>query len=1825
MSKDLWIAEVMRECIERADGDIAAGLAAAEFITTHLPSIGQALFSVDASGHEHKGKGPGGGQFVSKSGDKGGLSKDSAKRVKIILEEASRIEVTDEQITSDVSSSDYDAIERSMTESEREYMENALERMADEFIEGAMEGFEPEINYADLSEKLGYGMDGIDSTVIEIIHEHTEDDDELREKLIEAVNDFSPNSSKNRHGKNYIELLKNEIRDVDNVPESLIDDIIDYAYKVESEIDEAISKEEENQRESYEDELRDDYDRAGSDRKEYLEAFYYDNVDRFASEAELNKWYVDSDGDGILKFKTKSDNEYTVRAVYRDVSGRSVPDLQFADSEDSYKITGSGEAFQVFSAVVPAMVSYIREKDLSAATFSAAEESRQKLYDRLVKTVASVVPGYFAAYFDKNGARYYLLGKVEIKDELFKTSRSRFLVEPRTLVEGSGDIFASVNDEEEWKEIKPEINPEWFTEEGWKSDNDKNDKNKDDKNKEEKALSIALAHDIHNPAAQSILERSLKAAKGLSAAARKDLDNALKQSQSGSSQAILEFVDKYRTQLARLLTSTQLASLLEGAREVAEKVPTLAEFPGAIPPPPTLEPHKAVSLVNKLEQLTEEKRAEEIYTLSPAEQVYVKQALASRAAPPTNIPPIVAEGMDPEDVHFPIIENAVKNLAERNVMDRQRYDALDAAARAKAFTVANVAAEETLTKLRDSLAENVAKGADYETWRKKVMADVDEGTFLSDAHQETVFRTNVQTAFSDGQAKVLAHPLVRSGFPYSFYNAIHDDRVRENHLALEKLGIGGTNVYRNDDPVFNLFRPPWDYNDRCNWTPATVRQAAEAGIEEAKRWLETGIEPTEKAFVEMPPFQPPEGFKRELLAAPLSIQLSLQPISAFSTIDEDGHWVTTEDDRHLFISGKGHLMTKPGGKVIAKRNDKKSVKKKSSVENKNNVSKVEHTKNVTENDVTKDGLFEGYQKAIAISAARNIENGANGVVVRDKNKIIGIASYQFDKKSGEIYVKNLASAKKGTGTQLMKQLASIASKKNVGMYLEGQAKARGFYEKLGMRMVGDAKSPESNVAYEWSPKEVKKFSAAFSTDAHGHEHKGKGPGGGQFTKSDDARPTPKTEEEAHTAAQKRAQGWLKRAASLPGNTVKYANKKVAAAYKKLEAKYGKRWAKAIIAVGIVTFPTPFTTGAVLATCAVARLSNKLFSKPQPKTKGAAMSSDDEPTDMAIEPIDLERAGKIGRKFIKKLAAQLDKIDVGDDDNQSAPFATDDNSGTWITIGGRPDPKTGEKHVGGMRVKVGKGGRILTGRLKGEDVGDIHGIRRRLKKLKSREGSNNETEQGQQQGTKPTGKQSEETSGQVEKPPSRPDDKKASQGGKDEGKSTSAGSTKRIPANQAEVNRRLEQYEKLFRSRGNNKVADWMGMLRNHVAAVGTDKALESLGAEVKGGPELESLAYEGEKAGWESMDDFAHAYLNRHGITPVFEADAPTKSISSLSGAFKQGGAEDGYLTGDLFFQPSDPKLKDKLEEAKHLPGLETSEDISKIMGKPTGTLSPDVLDALDKKYGKDNWIVKPYDDSAFAGFGVFFPQRVRQIIKDAQNTVWESGERLARYGFQLARSEDGKVAGLRHENGHVYRFDSQEYNNSVYGEVKHWADRAAAAARNEQGVPLLDREGKLMTSGFMAQPAFKAAGVSEEDRRLGRTFEGGVLSKGEGRVHIITRNGKAEIIPHSAWMKGEWLPVVFETEETKAMAQAALDAINALPESERQGQVYAPDIMRAESGYRVVEANPSNQSGPSGYLGDNPFIIDSYVSSVLGREPAHVRFIRKLLTKRERGKERTK
>ena len=474
---------------------------------------------------------------------------------------------------------------------------------------------------------------------------------------------------------------------------------------------------------------------------------------------------------------------------------------------------------------------------------------------------------------------------------------------------------------------------------------------------------------------------------------------------------------------------------------------------------------------------------------------------------------------------------------------------------------------------------------------------------------------------------------------------------------------------------------------------------------------------------------------------------------------------------------------------------------------------------------------------------------------------------------------------------------------------------------------------------------------------------------------------------------------------------------------------------------------------------------------------------------------------------------------------------------------------------------------------------------------------------------------EKPSGPVEKETEGSRSDEATESKNDTGKPANSPAARSIPrtATAEEVNRKIDRFNGFFRSKGQHHVADWLDKLKSHINAVGPESALAGIGGADSGSKKSGStdspVQYWGvgtDEANWKHMGHFMEAYLARNGIIAVTgdtsEEDKPL--ISAL-------GAPDRYVAG-RDFKPSEMPFKNKLIESKSLPGLESSEDVGDLMGRKVTHLTDDVVKKFDEKYGEGKWICKAYGDDAAAGYGIFFPQRVSAIKQDARNTIWMAGEHLDKYGFKIDRDKDGKASGLVHSSGDKYPFGSEKYNSTINGDARHWGDKVHAASDHEHGA-MLPGGGE----DFMVQPAFQAVGISDAERASGKTWH----EKNEGRVHLVTKSdGSVEVIPHSTWLKGGQLPVVFEDEDTRAMAKAAHEAISKLPAHARAGQVYAPDVMKTPDGYRVVELNAQGDFNGSGYLHDNHFTIDAYTSHLTGRVPAHVDFIRKLLTTQKFG-----
>lgn len=184
-----------------------------------------------------------------------------------------------------------------------------------------------------------------------------------------------------------------------------------------------------------------------------------------------------------------------------------------------------------------------------------------------------------------------------------------------------------------------------------------------------------------------------------------------------------------------------------------------------------------------------------------------------------------------EDLPFAILdpEEAISFFAEILDLPASEWTVL---LRGIVGLTRNVAADQRsmITALvGDALLMAVEEGSTLREFQDRIVALFDEkapGTSPGKAQIETVFRTNVQTAYHTGRyQQQVAMVSVR---PYWQYHAIADSRVRPSHLAQHGK------VYRADHPFWRRWYPPSGFQCRC-----TVVALAESELEEFGLTLQT--------------------------------------------------------------------------------------------------------------------------------------------------------------------------------------------------------------------------------------------------------------------------------------------------------------------------------------------------------------------------------------------------------------------------------------------------------------------------------------------------------------------------------------------------------------------------------------------------------------------------------------------------------------------------------------------------------------------------------------------------------------------------------------------------------------------------------------------------------------------------------------------------------------------------------------------------------------------------------------------------------------------------
>jgi SPP1 gp7 family putative phage head morphogenesis protein len=162
----------------------------------------------------------------------------------------------------------------------------------------------------------------------------------------------------------------------------------------------------------------------------------------------------------------------------------------------------------------------------------------------------------------------------------------------------------------------------------------------------------------------------------------------------------------------------------------------------------------------------------------------------------------------------------------------------------QAFTVAKMMQLDLLADVKASLDKALASGETFHTWRDNIeprllqagwwgkaeMVDPASGEkklveLGSPRRLRTIYRTNMMTAYAAGHWAEIQE--AKPGVPYLMYDAVGDERTRDEHLAWD-----GT-VLPVDDPWWNTHTPPNGFNCRCGVIALTADQVKAMGLEVA--------------------------------------------------------------------------------------------------------------------------------------------------------------------------------------------------------------------------------------------------------------------------------------------------------------------------------------------------------------------------------------------------------------------------------------------------------------------------------------------------------------------------------------------------------------------------------------------------------------------------------------------------------------------------------------------------------------------------------------------------------------------------------------------------------------------------------------------------------------------------------------------------------------------------------------------------------------------------------------------------------------------------------
>ncbi len=183
-------------------------------------------------------------------------------------------------------------------------------------------------------------------------------------------------------------------------------------------------------------------------------------------------------------------------------------------------------------------------------------------------------------------------------------------------------------------------------------------------------------------------------------------------------------------------------------------------------------------------------------------------------------------------------EEAIKFFSRKLLLKYSDYKRLLEQYRKYAFSVANIERLDIINTIYEELLKDLKEGKTYANFKKRIGEIFEMHYSQSNPHHlETVYRTNLFTAYNAGKYQQAMDPDVMQELPYFRYVAVMDSRTRPEHAAMHNF------VARKDDPIWDKWYPPNGFNCRC--TVVSVDR------EEASKLYRPGRRPS---------FLPDEGF-----------------------------------------------------------------------------------------------------------------------------------------------------------------------------------------------------------------------------------------------------------------------------------------------------------------------------------------------------------------------------------------------------------------------------------------------------------------------------------------------------------------------------------------------------------------------------------------------------------------------------------------------------------------------------------------------------------------------------------------------------------------------------------------------------------------------------------------------------------------------------------------------------------------------------------------------------------------------------------------------------